>query len=73
MKLIWYNPLINDYQLGSKKDFNEQCTCEEQDRFEVIYEFDSESSRVANKILINLRKASMSSHSLYLSLQSVLA
>ena len=56
MKMIWYNPLIDDYQLGTLKEYYKQANGEEKERFEVLYEFDLESMGVAEKILNNLRK-----------------
>ena len=60
--IIWYNPDEDRYENGMKTDFVVSSSMSEnQDRFEILYEFDfSDSSRIrAEKIVINLNKARM--------------
>ncbi|WP_370086729.1 hypothetical protein [Ekhidna sp.] len=55
--LIWFNPDSQFYEVGHYLDFKTTSSgSRNEDRFEVIHEFSSETVGVANKILNSLNK-----------------
>lgn len=60
--LIWFNPDQDSYEIGASLDYQLSSSASSNtDRFELLYEFDSESKKVAKKILSKLNLARVSS------------
>jgi hypothetical protein len=56
--LIWFNPDRNSYEIGLSFDFRScSSTSPNADRFEVLYEFNNETKKVAQKVLSRLNLA----------------
>ncbi|MEQ6168873.1 MULTISPECIES: hypothetical protein [unclassified Ekhidna] len=61
--LIWFNPDAQIYEAGPYVDYKSIATeSRNQDRFEVLYEFNRETISVADKILNALNIARTNSH-----------
>ncbi|SNS76556.1 hypothetical protein SAMN05421640_1149 [Ekhidna lutea] len=55
--LIWFNPDRQLYEIGPYYDFiTLASSSKNEDRFEVLYEFNTETVRVADKIIRSLNK-----------------
>ncbi|MEM9328075.1 MAG: hypothetical protein AAGA85_20580 [Bacteroidota bacterium] len=55
MELIWYNPDLDLYQKGNKRDLRTiMHSSLNQDRFSVLYQFNNNSQKLAKKILDSL-------------------
>ena len=65
--LIWYNPDSLKYETGPYLSYKSISACSKnEDRFEVLHEFNVETVFIANKILNSLNAARASSMSLNL-------
>ena len=57
--VIWYNPIIKMYEHGSWASYNNAAQSEQEGKeFEVLYETDGLSSKLASKIVKELNLAS---------------
>ncbi len=55
MELIWYNPDLDLYQKGNKRDLRFIMKASiNQDRFSVLYQFNNNSQKLAKRILDSL-------------------
>lgn len=55
MKIIWYNPQTQIYQLGSQVDYDIALSnCPYPDEMMVLYELDKSTEHVADKIVKEL-------------------
>lgn len=60
--LIWFNPDHNSYEIGPSYDYQTSSTLSPNaDRFEVLYEFTTETKSVAKKVLSRLNLARVNS------------
>ncbi|MFT6866271.1 MAG: hypothetical protein ACJA08_001100 [Cyclobacteriaceae bacterium] len=58
MNLIWYNPQLKSYQVGSKVDYETTVAhSSNADNFMILYELDELTMRLANKIVMELNSA----------------
>lgn len=65
--LIWFNPDSQMYEIGPYRDYRSAITISQnQDRFEVLYEFNTETIFIATKILNSLNVARTNSLTLNL-------
>lgn len=65
--LIWFNPDSQMYEIGPYLDYQSAATISQnQDRFEVLYEFNTETVFIATKILNSLNVARTNSLTLNL-------
>ncbi len=54
-ELIWYNPDYDIYQKGSPEDFQLKInSSRNQDRFSILYQFNRNSRKIAEKVLHSL-------------------
>ncbi len=55
MELIWYNPDLDLYQKGNKRDLRSIMKASiNQDRFSILYQFNNNSQKLAKRILDSL-------------------
>ena len=55
MQIIWYNPDLDEYQKGTTQEFEETSKASENRiRFSVLYQFNENSKKLADKILNSL-------------------
>lgn len=55
--VIWYNPLLKEYQFGSWDTYNHLTQEVSDPDFEVLYEMDGLTSKLASKIVKELNLA----------------
>ena len=55
MELIWYNPDLDLYQKGNRRDLRSIMQASiNQDRFSILYQFNKNSHKLAKRILDSL-------------------
>lgn len=55
MVFIWYNPDLDAYQLGSLKEYDRLLMkSDNNDRFDLLYEFNATTESISSKILYTL-------------------
>lgn len=64
MQFIWFNPDLDKYQKGSRKDFDDASSLSvNKDRYDIIYEFNDTSQRIIDKVLDSLNVARLATAS----------